>query len=301
MVPAKPRKSWLGRLTHCTGRRKPIAPPCCSTSTLSRYSSTLWPRYQGVCGERSSRLSPCSADSGMAVTWANAELFGQFAITGLDFVEHRLVVADQVHLVHRQQHVADAQQRHDVAVAARLSQQALARVDQHHGDVSRGRAGGHVAGVLLVARAVGDDELALVGAEEAVGDIDGDALLALGGEAIEQQRVIDVVALGAVATAVAVQRGELVVEQALAFVQQAADQRALAVVDAAAGDEAQQPLGLVLVQVGGDGGRGVLGGGNRAGSSEVALLLLLLHRRGSDRGRSRVPAVRKWSPPASRR
>ena len=91
--------------------------------------------------------------------------------------------------------MADAEQRHDVAVAARLRQQALARIDQHHGDVGGGRAGGHVARVLLVARAVGDDELALVGAEEAVGDIDGDALLALGGEAVEQQRVIDVVAL----------------------------------------------------------------------------------------------------------
>jgi hypothetical protein len=68
-------------------------------------------------------------------------------------------------------------------VPARLREQALARVDQHHRDV-RGRcAGGHVARVLLVAGAVGNDELALVSAEETVGDIDGDALFALGGEA----------------------------------------------------------------------------------------------------------------------
>jgi hypothetical protein len=45
---------------------------------------------------------------------------------------------------------------------------------------------------------------------------------------------------------------ELVLEQHLRVVQQAADQRALAVVDAAAGDEAQQALVLVLLQVGAD-------------------------------------------------
>ena len=174
-------------------------------------------------------------------------------------VEGRLVVADEVHLVDRQQHVADAQQRHDVAVPARLREQALARIDQHHGQV-RGRcAGGHVARVLLVSRAVGDDELALLGAEETVGDIDGDALLALGREAIDQQREIDVPALRAVAPAVGFQRRELVVEQQLGVVQQAPDQRALAVVDAAAGDEAQQALGFVLLQVLRDGSRCAVG------------------------------------------
>ena len=156
------------------------------------------------------------------------------------------------------------EQRHDVAVPARLREQALARIDQHHRDVRGRRAGGHVAGVLLVARAVGDDELAPLGAEEAVGDIDRDALLALGGETVEQQRVVDRVALGAVAAAVGRERGQLVVEQALGVVQQAADQRALAVVDAAAGDEAQQALGLVLLQVGRDGGAGVGTGGGAA-------------------------------------
>ena len=48
------------------------------------------------------------------------------------------------------------------------------------------------------------------------------------------------------------QRAELVVEQQPGVVQQPPDQGALAVVHAAAGDEAQQVLGLVLPQVGGD-------------------------------------------------
>ncbi|EEF93586.1 hypothetical protein CATMIT_01782, partial [Catenibacterium mitsuokai DSM 15897] len=166
---------------------------------------------------------------------------------------HGLVEADQIHLVDRQHHVADAQQGHDVAVAAGLGQQALARIDQHHRQIGGGRAGGHVAGVLLVAGAVGDDELAPLGAEVAVGHVDGDALLALGGEAVDQQREVDLAVARAMTAAVGVERRQLVFEQALGVVQQAPDQGALAVVDAAAGDEAQQALAFVLLQVIGDG------------------------------------------------
>ena len=54
------------------------------------------------------------------------------------------------------------------------------------------------------------------------------------------------VALRPVPLAVAFQRGELVVEDLLALVQQPADQRRLAVIDAAAGDEAQKLLALLL-------------------------------------------------------
>src|SRR3546814_4735549 len=95
----------------------------------------------------------------------DAQLDGQPDIPGADIVEHLPVIVDQVHLVHRQYHVADAKQRNDVAVAPRLRQQAFARVDQHHGKVGGGGAGGHVAGVLLMPGAIGDDELSLVGVE----------------------------------------------------------------------------------------------------------------------------------------
>jgi hypothetical protein len=78
-----------------------------------------------------------------------------------------------------------------------------------------------------------------------------------------------------VAAAVGFQRRQLVDEQALGVMQQASDQRALAVVDAAAGDEAQQPWSRAL-QVAATVGDAVVDGA----SSEVALLLLLLHRRG---------------------
>jgi hypothetical protein len=92
----------------------------------------------------------------------------------------------------------------------------------------------------VVAGAVGDDEAPLGRGEVAVGDVDGDALLALGGQAVEQQRVVELAVLGAGLLGVGLQRGELVLEDELGLPQQAADQRALAVVDAAAGDEAQE-------------------------------------------------------------
>ena len=135
---------------------------------------------------------------------------------------------------------------------AGLRQQALARVHQHDGEVGGGGAGRHVARVLLVPGAIGDDETAPVGAEVAVGDINGDALLAFGVQAIHQQRIVDRLALCAMTLAVALERGQLVVEQVAALVQQAADQRALAIVHAAAGDEAQARLGFVALEIAGD-------------------------------------------------
>jgi len=96
-----------------------------------------------------------------------------------------------------------------------------------------------IAGVLLVARRIGNDEFALVGGKEAVGDIDGDALLALGGQAVEKQREVEFAVGGTKPFRVRRERGELIVVEQLRFVQQAADQRALAVIDAAAGEEAQ--------------------------------------------------------------
>src|SRR5207248_3920978 len=124
--------------------------------------------------------------------------------------------------------------------------------DEDERAVGGGRTRDHVARVLLVAGSVGDDVLARVRGEEAVGDVDRDALLALGGEAVEQQCEVQLVALRAHAARVDLERGELVLEEELRLVQQPADQRALAVVDAAARDEAQEALVLVLVEVGED-------------------------------------------------
>jgi hypothetical protein len=123
-------------------------------------------------------------------------------------------------------------------VAAGLGEHALARVDQDDGDVGRGGGGDHVAGVLLVARRVGDDVLAGAGGEVAVGDVDGDALLALGLQAVGEQRQVD--GGHAALAGGLLDGGQGVGQDGLGVEQQAADQGALAVIDGAAGQEAQQ-------------------------------------------------------------
>jgi hypothetical protein len=87
---------------------------------------------------------------------------------------------------------------------------------------------------------VGDDEAALAGGEEPVGDVDGDRLLALGLQAVEEQRVVEPARLGAEAPRVRCEREPLVLEDRARLVQQPPDQRRLAIVDAAARDEPQQ-------------------------------------------------------------
>src|SRR5436853_566257 len=76
----------------------------------------------------------------------------------------------------------------------RLGVDAVPRVYQDVRELRRARAGGHVPRVLLVSGRVGDDELALVGREVAVGDVDRDPLLALGLQAVGQQRQVDLAA-----------------------------------------------------------------------------------------------------------
>ena len=92
---------------------------------------------------------------------------------------------------------------------------------------------------------VGDDEAPLRGREVAVGDVDRDALLALGAQAVGQQRQVEEVVAHPLAGLLDVR--ELVGEHLLGVVEQAPDQRALAVVDRARRGEAQQ-VGRALGQ-----------------------------------------------------
>ena len=154
--------------------------------------------------------------------------------------EHRLVVAGQVHLGHRQDEIADAEQMAKKGVAAGLGEHPAGRIEQDDGEVGGRGAGHHVARILLVPRAIGDDEAARRRREIAVGNVDRDALLALGGKPVEQQREVGFRTARAVASAVLFERGELVVGELAKVVEQPADQGRLAVVDAAAGDEPQQ-------------------------------------------------------------
>jgi hypothetical protein len=103
-------------------------------------------------------------------------------------VKVRSVKFDEIELVDREHDVPDAEERADQRMPAGLDDDALARIDQHQREIDGRGAGRHVAGVLLVPRGVGDDERAPLGREKAIGEIDGDALLALIFKPVEQQR-----------------------------------------------------------------------------------------------------------------
>ena len=135
-------------------------------------------------------------------------------------------------------------------MAPGLGQHTVAGVDQDDCEIAIGGAGGHVAGVLFVAGGVGDDELTPGGGKIAVGDVDGNALFAFCLQAVDEQRQVEIAVEAARARAVGFNGGELVFVDLFGIVQQAADQGALAVVDAAAGEEAQQFLALVLGKIG---------------------------------------------------
>ncbi len=103
-----------------------------------------------------------------------------------------------------------------------------------------------------MARRVGHDELALLGLEVAVRDVDRDALFTLGGEAVQEQREVERPSLRSDPTRFGFERLLLIIEQQSGLVEQSADHGALAVVDAAAGDEAQQAALALGLHVGGE-------------------------------------------------
>jgi hypothetical protein len=174
--------------------------------------------------------------------------------------ERLLVVVDEVDLVGGQHQPRDAQQREHGGVPAGLLDDAVAGVDEQDRQLCGGRPGDRVAGVLHVPRRVGEHELALRRGEVAVGDVDRDALLALGPQAVDQQRqvrrgesLVDRRALHGL---------DLVGEHRLGVVEQPPDQRRLAVVDRARRGEPEQVAGMA--RPGGDGvglRRDRLGGG----------------------------------------
>jgi len=75
----------------------------------------------------------------------DVELGGEVGEVGADRVEAALVVVDEVHLVDAEHEVLHLQQRRDHRMATALLDHAVARVDEDEREVSRRRAGDHVA------------------------------------------------------------------------------------------------------------------------------------------------------------
>ncbi len=132
---------------------------------------------------------------------------------------------DQVHLVYDHTDMLHAQQGDQTGMPPRLGQHPLARIDQHHGGIGGRGPRHHVARILLVAGGVGDDELSPRRGEISIGHVDGDALLALGRQTIDQKREIQFRATRACRARIRRQRRQLIVGYLTRVVQQSPDQR----------------------------------------------------------------------------
>ena len=188
-------------------------------------------------------MSPSRATTGIAVTRTSPSFVRNGPKVRCDPVEHALVEPDQIHLVHRQHELPDAQQRGDRRVPARLFQHPLARVDQQHGQIGQRGAGDHVARVLLVSRRIRQDESPPRRLEITIRHIDGDALVTLGRQPIDQQRIIQAAFDRPEPARVPLQRRHEIVGNGAALEQQPADEGRFAVIDAAAGEYPQNGIG----------------------------------------------------------
>jgi hypothetical protein len=163
-----------------------------------------------------------------------------------DRLERCKVVLAKVHLVHAHEEVRNPEERRNVRMSTRLRKHPETGVDQNDGDVRGRSARRHVPRVLNVAGRVGDDELALLRREVAVRDVNRDALLALCSEAVRDEGQVDDVAL---LIRSAFDRAQLIFVEPVRVVEQASDERGLAVIDRTDRREPQQLLVLMLLEV----------------------------------------------------
>ena len=119
----------------------------------------------------------------------------------------------------------------------------MAGVDKKHHHLGGGHAGDRIAGVLHVAGGIGEDEGALIRGEVAVGHVDGNALLALGTQAVNKQGKVH--AIEAAVGGGALHGLHLVCKHGLGVIEQAADEGGLAVINGAGGAQAQ---GIALLE-----------------------------------------------------
>ena len=147
ICPLRPRKSCrcgsvglFGRFTHWTGKRSALRFQSLAMWTVSRCASRVGPSYHGVRLDGPTTLSPLSALIGMNFTSRNTSSFGMKS-SNSSRISRIPVLAPihQIHLVHRDDQVRNAEQRGDIGVAAALLNHALARVHEHDGQVGGAR------------------------------------------------------------------------------------------------------------------------------------------------------------------
>ena len=221
--------------------RKVEAEVASFTSTLSRNSRRNGPSYQGVRSLRAETLSPWRAEIGMVVSDLNPK--GSASPRKASRTRPKTFSSKSTRSILFTASTTWRMPRRDTIWAWRqvCAVKPFARVDQKHGELGVRGARHHIARVLLMAWRVRDHEGALSGREITIGDVDGDALLALRFQPVDEQGIIDLL-VGPVFAAVARERRHLVIEHQLLLEEQPPDEGRFAVIDGSASEEAQQVL-----------------------------------------------------------
>ena len=183
---------------------------------------------------RSATPSPSRAEIGITAEGVTPRPVRCAEISAL-ISESRRAEIDPVHLVDDDRDLLDAEQMQQIAVAPGLVAHAFQRVDDQHGAIRLRSAGDHVAQEFGVAGRVDQHHVAGPGAKADLRGVDGDALVALGLQRIEQERPFE---RHAAPRADGFQHFQLAVGQAAGLMQQPSDQRRLAVIDMADDDDA---------------------------------------------------------------
>jgi len=108
-----------------------------------------------------------------------------------DFAKDRFAVIDQIHFVHRDDHLTDPEQTQQISVTAALFPHAFVRGDQQYRGVRARRARDHVFQELLVARRIDDHVGPFLRPELNLCRVDRDVLLLLLEQRIEKKRVLE--------------------------------------------------------------------------------------------------------------
>ena len=98
-----------------------------------------------------------------------------------------LAVVDEIHLIDGNDDMLDAEKIGDEGMTLGLLDHSFTRIDKNDGKVGGGGTGHHVAGVLNMPRSVRDNKFTLWSREVAVGNVNRDALLALGFETVSKE------------------------------------------------------------------------------------------------------------------
>ena len=176
------------------------------------------------------------ADHGNHGGWIDAHLPEKRAVLGFDTGKPVRIAGDQVHLVHQNGQLPDAEHRGDVPVAAGIFLHAFARIDDDQRGVRPGGARDHVLQQVDVTGCIDDDVVARLRAKEHARRVDRDALCTLVLQRVEQERVFERLRCPVTERFDLI---DLARRQRAAVRKQAADDRALAMIDVAANDDGE--------------------------------------------------------------